>query len=342
MANCMHPIIDAIGGYFELADFEEGSFPLSNGVLLNTGRNALEYILRSIGKINRLYIPHYTCEAVLEPIRKLGVPWTFYHINYSFEIDENLSPAEGEYIIANNYFGIKDAYIEQLAKRYSQHLIVDCAQALLAKPIPGIKTFYSTRKYVGVADGGVACLGNDCINPVPITETERTDNHDSHLFLRKRFGAEAGFKEFKENEKKLGDQPIRWMSDTTKVILEHIDYNSIRAKRNNNFSILHKSLNNYNHLTLSDMSSFSSPMIYPFFTRDAQSLRQHLIEHKVFVAKYWPEMSFSPNHSCERTFADGIIALPCDQRYDKEDMNRIITIILTWYEEKNHHFRSDR
>ena len=31
-----------IGGYFELADYEEGKgFPHKDGILLNTGRNAL-------------------------------------------------------------------------------------------------------------------------------------------------------------------------------------------------------------------------------------------------------------------------------------------------------------
>lgn len=342
MVNCVPSIIGAIGGYFELADFEGGSFPLSNGVLLNTGRNSLEYILRSIGKINRIYIPYYTCKAVLEPISKLGLAWTYYHINYSFEIDGDLSPAEGEYIIANNYFGIKDAYIEQLAKRYGQHLIVDCAQALLARPIPGIKAFYSTRKYVGVADGGIAFLGNDCINPVPITETDCAEKHDSHLYLRKQFGAEAGYQEFITNELKLSNQPIRWMSDTTKAILEHIDYDPIRIRRNNNFSFLHKSLNIYNHLTLSDRTLFSCPMVYPLLTPYARSLRQHLIAHKIYVAKYWPDMPHQASQSCEWALAEEIIALPCDQRYGEKEMSYIITTIFNWYEEKSHHFRSDR
>ena len=49
--------MDAIGGYFELADCEQAdNFPHINGVLLNTGRNALEYILRTNKRINIRYI----------------------------------------------------------------------------------------------------------------------------------------------------------------------------------------------------------------------------------------------------------------------------------------------
>ena len=67
--------MDAIGGYFELADCEQvDNFPHRNGVLLNTGRNALEYILRTIKQISHIYIPYFTCEVVLEPIKRLGIP----------------------------------------------------------------------------------------------------------------------------------------------------------------------------------------------------------------------------------------------------------------------------
>lgn len=107
----------AIGGYFELEDKGKGIFPHDNGLLLNTGRNALEHILRSISNIRRIYLPYYTCEVVLEPIKKLSIPYTFYHINENLEIIDSISLKDGEYIIANNYFGIKDTYISNLQKK---------------------------------------------------------------------------------------------------------------------------------------------------------------------------------------------------------------------------------
>ena len=64
--------MEAIGGYFELADCEQAdNFPHGTGILLNTGRNALEYILRTIKQVSRIYIPYFTCEVVLEPIKRL-------------------------------------------------------------------------------------------------------------------------------------------------------------------------------------------------------------------------------------------------------------------------------
>lgn len=318
----------AIGGYFELADYEEGGvFPHQDGILLNTGRNALEYILRSIDEVKHIYLPYYTCQVVLEPINKLHIPYTYYHINQQFEIVDNIQPKKGEYIIANNYFGIKDAYIQQLAERYDDQLIVDCAQAFFARPNPGIKSFYSTRKYVGVADGGVAYLGNLTDDRVEVNEMDRSDEHDSHLMKRKQFGAEVGFADYQANEAKLDNQPIRLMSNTTKRILDHIDYDRIKAKRRENFEYLHKALEQKNFLSMPDIDTFICPMVYPIVARISKDLRKELIDNKVFVAKYWPNVHQFCDFELEYELATRVLPIPCDQRYGKEEFQIVIEII---------------
>lgn len=320
--------MEAIGGYFELADLVEGGkFPHNDGVLLNTGRNALEYILRSIGGVKHIYLPYFTCEVVLEPLKKLNIPYSYYHINTSFEIADELNPLNGEYIIANNYYGIKDTYIEKLAAQYGDQLIVDCAQAFFAKPLPGIKAFYSMRKYVGVADGGVAYLGNLPDDLVKVEEMENTNDHDNHLFKRKQFGAEAGFADYQANEKKLDNQPIRLMSFQTKWLLDHIDYDSILARRRENYQYLHETFGGINALSLLEMNTFVCPMVYPFKAKSNSNLRKELIENKVFVAKYWPNVEEHEGFETESNMAMNVIPIPCDQRYGKDEMDRIINLI---------------
>ena len=318
--------MQAIGGYFELADYEAGKgFPHHDGVLLNTGRNALEYILRCLGDVKGVYLPYYTCDVVLEPLKKLHIPWAFYHINAKFEMVESIKPKEGEYIIVNNYFGIKDAYIQTLAEKYGVQLIVDCAQALFAKPIPGIKMFYSTRKFVGVADGGVA-YGVDGKYSLLYDEDDST-LHDSHLSIRKEQGAEAGFHDYQQNETKLDNQSIRLMCRNTRDILWHIDYDKVIAKRRANFACLHEALKGNNFLHLPEMDSLACPMVYPFVTRIDRNLRWELIQNRVFVAKYWPNVHQLTSYETEYDLATRVVPLPCDQRYGKEEMNRIVEII---------------
>lgn len=317
----------AIGGYFELADKEsEGSYPV-DGVRLNTSRNALEYIIRSIPYVRHIYLPLYTCEAVIQPFKRLpNIEYSFYHISERFEIADDIRLQEGEYLIANNYFGIKDAYIAELAQKYGERLIIDNAQALFAPALPGIKAIYSARKFVGVADGGFAVGVNDleALN----YELDNASEHDSHLLIRKEQSAEAGFKDYQANECKLDNQPIRRMAPQTEDILRHIDYKNVIAKRRSNYEYLHKALGERNQLELPVIDSFVCPMVYPFLGCD-ENLKSRLIENKIFVARYWPNVfEWCKENDIEHKLAKDIIPLPIDQRYKKKELIKIIATIF--------------
>ena len=68
-------------------------------------------------------------------------------------------------------------------------------------------------------------------------------------------------------------------------------------------------------------------MVYPFMTDD-KSLRGRLLENKVFVARYWPNvLEWCKEEALEYKLVTQIIPLPIDQRYVKEDMQRILNII---------------
>ncbi len=320
--------VKAIGGFFELADkdCECGRMPV-DGIALNTCRNALEYIILHLPDVRRIFVPYYTCDAVIEPLKRLPVEYEFYHINELLEIAEELTLEEGEYLIANNYFGIKDAYIEELAQTYCDRLIVDNAQALFVPVLSNIKAAYSTRKYVGVADGGFA-VGVPAIGVIDYEEDDSSE-HDSHLYIRKERGAEAGFRDYQANECKLDNQPIRRMSPQTESILSQIDYDLVIEKRRQNYEHLHIALGEKNLLQLPSMDSFICPMVYPFMTDD-ESLRRRLIQNKVFVARYWPNvLDWCEKDKLEYKLATLVIPLPVDQRYGYMEMNKIIEILKT-------------
>ena len=64
-----------IGGYFSM-ELSRGESYHPHALALNTGRNCLEYILRSRGYC-KVYIPYYTCGVVLEPFHKLGIAYKY-------------------------------------------------------------------------------------------------------------------------------------------------------------------------------------------------------------------------------------------------------------------------
>ncbi len=312
----------AIGGYFGFEDEGGGSFPHNEGILLNTGRNALEYILRSILDITHIFIPYYTCPAVLVPIKKLEIPYTLYSINQFLEINDPIILKKGEYLIVNNYFGIKDAYINRLSSYYGSRLIVDCAQAFFYPYNSQSKFFYSIRKFIGVPDGGIAYgVPKVYFNSL---EDDNSDDRCEHLRLRRNLGAEAGFKYYQINEVSLNNLPLRKMSNLTIRLCKNINYQKIVKQRIKNYHYLDKKLNHLNLLSLPEINSFKCPMCYPLLVKDSLIKREDLIKHQIYVPFYWPNIEYSESFAFEYEVANNLLALPIDQRYNEHDMDMVL------------------
>lgn len=321
---------DAIGGYFGMEELSAkfNSFIHEDGVLLNLGRNAFRYILLSIpDEIEKLYIPYYTCPVVWEHLFFSGKVY-FYRIDKNLEIAEDIELGVHDYIVANNYFGIKDQYMEELSKKYGNHLIIDNAQAFFAPVIPDTYAFYSPRKFFGVPDGGVAYVANRA-NPVRCEEQDDSSDRLKHLQLRMEKGAEAGFATYQLNEVKLDKLPMKLMSNYTHEVLQRIDYAEVVEKRRTNYKMLHEALGAMNALALPSINSFECPMVYPFIPKKCDiDLRKMLQEQRIYIATYWPNLAKLNYDTLEECLAKKIIALPIDQRYNKEDMKRIIESII--------------
>ena len=313
--------MDAIGGYFSL------ELPLreeyhKDAIRLNTGRNCLEYILRVRG-YKKVYVPYYTCEAVMEPINKLGIPYEFYHIDVHFEIRDRFTVKEGEALLYTNYFGLKQRYVEQLAERIGSHLIVDNTQAFYAKPIPGVDTFYTCRKFFGVTDGAYLYCDKELDEEI---EQDYSYDRVAHLVKRIDLSAEDGFKDFRRVDDGLDNQPIRKMSKLTQRMMQGVDYKSAAQRRRANFQMLHEALGKDNNLEL-HMDDAAVPMVYPYLA-PVKGLREKLIENKVFVARYWPNvLDWTAKDDIEYLLACQLQPLPVDQRYGEEEMKRIIELM---------------
>lgn len=318
-------MIKPIGGYFEWEfPTNNGWFPHSEGVLLNSGRHSLEYILKSLGDIRRIWIPYYTCNVILQPLECLGIPYSFYHINNDFTLAEDIILQKDEYLIYTNYFGIMDAYCKELASYYGYQLILDYAQAFFAPHIDNINTFYSPRKFVGIPDGGIAYSNYPlCVE----FQKDLSYNKCVHLLKRHELTPMDGYKDFKESSYKIANTPISSMSNLSRKILSSLDYERIRKIRISNFAFLQIYLSESNKLRIPSLESFSCPMVYPYYTNNLE-LRERLITNQVFVATYWPNiLEWCNERDIEYELCKKMIAIPIDQRYDVEDMMRIIEII---------------
>ena len=313
----------AIGGYYELELPQKTEFH-PNAIALNTARNCLEYILLARG-YKKVYIPRYTCEVILEPFAKHGIEYEFYPINDRLEPQVFPDLQQSEAFLYTNYYGLKQNEVRKLAERYGDKIIIDNAQAFYAPPVQGVDTFYSPRKFFGVPDGGYLYTTATTLTDLP---RDISWPRMQQLLQRIDESAEVGYHHFRKNSEALVNAPILRMSKLTQRILRSIDYEQAKAQRLRNYHTLHRALNSSNLLQI-EPNSDDVPMVYPFLTTNT-TLRQRLINNRIFVATYWPNvLQWSPENSTEYTLTKQLLPLPIDQRYNTSNMNRVLNSLLT-------------
>lgn len=312
--------VKAIGGYLDLQLPDKEEFHPSL-IKLNTGRNALEYILK-VNSYSCIYIPYFTCEVILEPIKRLGLQYHFYTLDKYLDpiIDFNVDPTEC--FLYTNYFGIKQATIKALSKLIPS-LIIDNSQAFFSKPLPGIDTFYSCRKFFGVPDG--AYLQSKILSNLKF-EKDISFGRMSHLLISIDMSIEKGYESFLENNEVLSNNPIKRMSSLTERLLKSIDYEDCRIKRNRNFMVLHEELSGKNKLVF-DASNIDGPLCYPLLV-EKETLKRKLVNNRIFIPVYWPNVfRWTTDKMFENYLTKNLAPLPIDHRYTEEDMLRIINFL---------------
>ena len=137
---------------------------------------------------------------------------------------------------------------------------------------------------------------------------------------------EEAFEEYHQSEQELCEVGIRKMSKLTQSIMDAIDYTDVANHRLRNFYRLDKALADTNEMHF-PINCDTVPMVYPYYCHK-EGLRQHLIDNKIYVAKYWPNVEeWAGKESVEADLAEYLIPLPIDQRYGKEEMDYIIDTI---------------
>lgn len=309
-----------IGGYIE---FEDYHLPMlhEEAIALNCGRNCLAYLI--IAKnISKIVLPHFLCDSVKKVCNKYNVDIRYYSIAPDF-LPAAVELQENEWMYIVNYYGqLNKEQIRKLAKTYG-NIIVDQAQAYFESPIKGVDTLYTCRKFLGVADG--AFLYSD----VQLNEELQIDESFSRMrFLLGRYERTASefYSEYAANNDLFANEPIKSMSKLTKNLLRGINYQTVKKKRTDNYSYLFASLNGINKLNL---YKIEGAFAYPLLINNGESVRKKLIENKIYVPLLWPNVAEeTPEDSLEFQYAKNILPLPCDQRYDENNMSRLCEILM--------------
>lgn len=309
-----------IGGYIELDTY---NLPLlhDGAIALNCGRNALAYLIRA-KNIKRLWIPRFICDSVTRLCERECVAYSFYEVGMDFLPSEDITLQNDEWLYLVNYYSqLSNDTIAEFAEKY-ERVVVDNAQSYFQEPLSGVDTIYTCRKYFGVADG--AFLYSDAVLNEELPQDE---SYGRMKFLLGRFErtAEEFYPQYVSNNELFSTEPIKRMSKLTNNLLHGIDYSLARLKRENNYAVLHQELMKINQCSLQE---FPGTFMYPLMVDNAPEIRKELLQHKIYIPTLWPNVLRNGSESeLSYSMAKNILPLPCDQRYNEDDMMYIISMI---------------
>ena len=315
--------MEPVGGYFEL-ELSKGRHSYHEvPYTFKSGRSALHYILRVCGP-TFVYVPFYTCNALLQSFEAAGIAFR------SYAIDEKLEPvnlpelASDEYFLYINYFGLKNATVNSLSAMYGDRLIVDCSQSFFTKGNDRSWFFNSCRKFFGVPDGAYLYPPDNI--EIEVVEDRNEVYTVEHLIKRFNGHIQEGYSAFKENEKLCGPE-IKAMSALSQHLLSHINYADVITSRQANFDCLHQLFKNQNQLAIITGEE-SVPMVYPLIT-EHQIDRNVLYENGVYIPTFWTEVKdeSKAGYETEQWLAERLLPLPIDHRYSGIDMQKMAAVI---------------
>ncbi len=309
-----------IGGYFGLEELISNEY-YPELAAVNNARCALHYIIKARHYI-KIYLPYFLCDSVRLMLEREKIPFEEYRIDRSFlpVLDVYTKPREAVYIV--NYYGLLcEEQLIDLKKRYG-NIIVDNAQAFFARPVKGIDTLYSCRKFFGVPDGGYAYT--DAAFEEELSVDVSMDRM-KHLLGRFEGNSASDYYDyFNNNDESFKEIELRHMSKLTHNILGAIDYQAAKRRREENFLSLSKALGERNLLK---NRCPVGPYAYPFYIRNGIEVKKQLAKRKIYVATLWPNV-LGTGLDIETDYTENILPLPCDQRYSGDDMQRVADAVL--------------
>ena len=320
-----------VGGVFALESPADAPSPIGlldcEPLMLVSGRAALAMAMARLAP-RRVWVPAYVCESVLEGILP-GPELRFYSVGETLTATEVEHAGPGDVVLVVDYFGWPSTPGLIARLRSAGAVVVeDACQALLSAGVGAEADCWiaSPRKFLGVPDGGL-------LWPVP-EDAAPTGPPPSGWWLqaldacveRRAFdeGAEgrAWFASFQAAEAGVPTAPHA-MSELARVLLTNgIDAAAIAASRRSNYERLHSQLADLS--LMGPLPDGVVPLGFPICLPDRDRTRAVLFEREIYAPIHWPVPEVVPQEFvAERRLAATIMTLPCDQRYDEDDMTRV-------------------
>ncbi len=310
------------------------------------GRTAIETVLADVKSIKKACLPSYCCSSMIEPFHAAGMDVTFYRVvreadGVGFLFDE--IPADAELVLYCNYFGFSADFLpKEVISRVHERggvILEDVTQSLLSDVPAHEESDYlvaSLRKWFPTPAGGLAVKRSGRFDKKPLGSVSREflSPRCEAMRIKERYLRSADPAE-KEAYFPLYGEANHWLEANysglaadgeTLAWLAAADMDEIRRRRRENAEVLFSGLDGIPHVKpLFPSEKMDCPLFLPVTVEKEYraAVRKALIDRAVYCPVHWPK----PQEGIRSELYDMELSLICDQRYNTEDMKRIISVL---------------
>lgn len=313
-----------------------------------SGRTAIETILLNVPHVRKAMLPSYCCESMIEPFQKAGISCVFYDVNYENGININVNISDDvELLLWCNYFGFQTKMPDFSEFIHRGGVIVeDITHSFLSKTPHDVQSQYivaSLRKWGPLLSGGYCATKEGSLEYKPSKspaldflqlKKQAMSLKSDYIGRSKDVDKNDFLKQFSQSNKWLADNYSNLTMDVeSKNIFSSLNWNEIADIRKRNAHRLYSGLKNNTSIRfLFKEKEMDCPLFVPIIVENGKrdSLRKTLTENAIYCPIHWPK----PNADCVSNLYEMELSLVCDQRYDENDMQRIIEIISKWNDEQ--------
>ena len=331
----------------------------SHYLYLLSGRTAIDIICRDIlasRRVQNVYMPSYCCSSMIMPFIENGINVLFYDVRYIdggvyFDID---TTASFDLLYITNYFGF-DSFpdltrIEKL-KEQGSIIIYDRTHSLYKDIDPVLQladyAFASIRKWVAITSGAIVWKRSQNFDLKNLRDCPYTENKLRAQILKSSYL--KGDKNVKKNDfytifgsfdDSLKNDYVGYKIDPVSMrILRETDFERIKEQRRQNALIYYNELSGCNGIRFlfDSFSSDETPLFVPIIVDEPLvrlGLRQELIQNQIYCPIHWSKHEWIGPESKSNELYDKELSLVCDQRYNVDDMGRVIKVVKNYLNNK--------
>ncbi len=359
MAECRSEMKKEIGSIFPLSDdclkkaeLEQVKYP-SDRIYYSLCREALFDIATVLAETNkRVLISAYTCQTVITPFEEAGWECFYYSVHNTLRIDikdlfDNVNKKLPSLVVVHPYFGMdfndEETCALESIKDKGIDIVLDLTQCLFSSKPYSFPTFVvaSYRKWMPIPDGGYLKNFSEALSIIqPEEENEVfTGKECDAMYLRGQYFGN-GYQRTKAVSIRLSKSadhlaesnitPHKMSQIAYSLFLkEDKEYN--QKQRYENYRFLYDNIKDNEQISkvCQDLSEVTTaPLYFTIYVCHRASLQKVLAQDAIYAPVIWPVEDERVLINDEvRYIYEHILAIPCDQRYNEDDMQRVVDII---------------